>query len=64
MPVLARKRLKEKFHKKLCDVRMQIIGPSAAYQKPIYNILAMNLRVSDDDQFEPLDVDELAEAYD
>lgn len=64
MPTSTRKRIKEKFYKKLCEVRMQIIGPSTAYQKPIYNILAMSLRVSDDDQFEPLDIEELAATYD
>ncbi|XP_023318472.1 meiosis-specific with OB domain-containing protein-like [Trichogramma pretiosum] len=40
-------KLKEKYYKKLCIVRMQIIGPSANIQKSIYNILALN-RLRDD----------------
>lgn len=51
--------LKEKYLDKLCNVRMQILGPSAAYENPIYNILAIDVANLQDDQFEPLDIDDI-----
>lgn len=63
MPMPVRSNLKKKFYKKICNVRMQIVGPSTSYQKPIYNILAIDVAETDD-QFEPLNVDELNLDYD
>ncbi|XP_008206600.1 meiosis-specific with OB domain-containing protein [Nasonia vitripennis] len=63
MPMQVRSRLKEKYCKQICNVRMQIIGPSTSYQKPIYNILAIDVAETNE-QFEPLNVDELNLDYD
>ncbi|KAJ8676555.1 hypothetical protein QAD02_012342 [Eretmocerus hayati] len=54
-----RSKLKERLHKKLCKVRMQIQGPSINYQKPIYNILAIEVTSQDDALYEPFDIDDL-----
>ncbi|XP_014218007.1 uncharacterized protein LOC106646484, partial [Copidosoma floridanum] len=53
------KNLKNKYCKKLCNVRMQVIGPSTNFQSAIYIILAINVIESEDDNYEPLNVDEL-----
>ncbi|XP_058788733.1 meiosis-specific with OB domain-containing protein [Phymastichus coffea] len=64
MPREERMILKEKYVDKLCTVRMQILGPSAVYEKPIYNILAIDLVELKDDRFEPFDIEELNSTYD
>ena len=43
---------------------MQIVGPSSAFQKPIYNILAINVAAPNEELYEPLNVDELDLDYD